>query len=132
MLTIRSDQRRLLQSSLYAEYVDELLDHVQITLPSVYRDTHTTVLRNRIGWALARAADWGFERRVDLKGFVTLVLGVGPGLDVHPVAQEVLASRTLAIEQKLETVVGRMSDDDWLAVHASPAPTGWPEVTGNV
>lgn len=125
MLTLRPVQAKAFRRAARETFVDELARHLRTTLPEAVAGLDRKTLRRRVEWGVRRAAWWGLTRRLDVRGFVTLLFAITPDLESRPLVREVLTDDSIAPEEKLDVLVGRIAPGQWEAMRRSGDPTAW-------
>jgi hypothetical protein len=120
VLQIREQQLALMAANTRERFVQELATFLRETLPASVARLTGGELMLRIRLAVIRAEEYGLKRRVDIRGFVGLDLGIGPAFDRHPAVQAVMREERIPAAKKIDYLIERVRPEEWQEAQRIP------------
>ena len=113
MLRFEHRQMPWIRRHCQQRFVDRLAEDLQSSLSDPVADLPEEEFRSRVADAADDAAAEGFESEIDVRSFVLLALLFGRGFHRQSTVQKILRDRDIPTEQKIDHLLGRVSEADW-------------------
>lgn len=111
MLRISEEQMRVFQAEAERQFVERTIEHIQIHHAERVEGLTAAETEERVRKALDRARSYGLSRRDTLTAFVAFTFEYGWGFDEREPAHSVLTDRSIAPDDRIETLVERLCAD---------------------
>lgn len=129
MLTIRKEQFEVFERLALENFADDTVDFLLIEYPDAVEHLSAVELRERVGYALARAWGMGMRTDVALQDFTALIIMYGPRFDQYPAVRKILVDETIPPDDRINALTQELPRRIWdeLAILVSNADWSEPD-----
>ena len=126
-MKIRKAQMETLQTAADRQFVVWLLAELRKEFPEETTELSDDRLKRRVAYGMLRAEKYGVESNFGITAFVSLMLSVAPNFDEHQPVRDILKEKDVLADTRMQRVLRRHTDADWLEVRKSCGVGNWPE-----
>lgn len=126
-MKLHSHQMEALQTAADRQFVVWLLAELRKEFPEETAELSDDRLKRRVAYGMSRAEKYGVESNFGITAFVSLMLSVAPNFDEHQPVRDILNEKDVIADTRMQRVLRRHTDADWLEVRESCGVGKWPE-----
>ncbi|WP_437677025.1 hypothetical protein [Sorangium sp. So ce131] len=121
-MKITAEQMRVFVRSADRAWVDELCQHLRAHHREAVARLGDEQLREEVARGIERARGHALYARSKVGFFVALLFEIGPGFDEHPRIRECMGPGRLSPDERLASLAGVISEEEWEEASRIPRP----------
>jgi hypothetical protein len=115
------------QQQAEINFVDYVVKHLHNNYANAVKDVPEDKLYKRVEYGIQRAREYGLTWKNNLLTFVTLMFVIAPDFDRSPTFRKYLTIENVPPNERMDVLLGEITEADWRNARQDPALTKWPE-----
>lgn len=125
-MKLHSHHMEALQTAADRKFVVWLLAELRKEFPEETDRLSEDRLKRRVAYGMSRAEKYGVESNFGITAFVSIMVSVAPNFDEHQPIRDILKEKDVIADTRMQRVLRRHTDADWLEVRKSCGVGKWP------
>jgi hypothetical protein len=117
----------VLQQQAEINFVGYVARQLRNNHAEAVKDVPEDKLYKRVEYGIQHAREYGLTRKNNLRTFVTLMFVIAPGFDRSPAFRRHLTAENVPPNERMDVLLGEISEADCNNARQDPALTKWPE-----